>query len=56
MLTTLHYVDVSDEDMMRAVGSICPLLEEVLFCQRHTTNPALVPEELESILKTWPKV
>jgi len=57
-LTKLDYVDVLDKDMLLAVGSLCPLLEEVDFYQRLAHNSSnnvhiFIPEELKNILSKW---
>lgn len=54
-LTKLNNVLIEDVETLRAIGSICPNLQDVEFI-----STSLISEshsgEVETILKNWPKV
>ncbi|KAI9555851.1 hypothetical protein GHT06_018368 [Daphnia sinensis] len=55
-LTSIDFVNICDEMMMKAIGRMCPNLMEVTFSQMFHTDP-VTPDQLRSILVTeWPKV
>ena len=54
-LTNLDNVLVDDVDTLRAIGSICPNLQEVKFISTSLFSESH-PGEVEAILKNWPKV
>ena len=69
LLTRLDFVNVKDEKMLRAVGALCPMLKEVVFCDRSfeteedydKENQIVLendvdPENLQAIFNGWPKV
>lgn len=67
-LTRIDAVNVYYKKMLTAVGALCPLLKEVVFCSKtlEWNDEVLEPitfdstvsrtEDLESILRGWPKV
>jgi hypothetical protein len=55
-LTSIDFVNIRDEIMMKAVGRMCPYLKEVTFSELLHTD-AITPDQLYCILTTeWPKV
>jgi hypothetical protein len=55
-LTSIDFVNIRDEILMKAVGRMCPHLKEVTFSELLHTD-AIPPDQLFSILTTeWPKV
>lgn len=67
-LTRIDAVNVYYMEMLNAVGALCPLLKEVIFCSETleydeenelepiTFDSTVSPEDLETILRGWPKV
>nr|SVE85417.1 EOG090X0431 [Daphnia pulicaria] len=54
-LTSIDFVNIRDEILMKAVGRMCPHLKEVTFSELLHTD-AISPDQLFSILTTeWPK-
>jgi hypothetical protein len=69
LLTRLDFVNVKHEKMLKAVGALCPMLKEVVFCDRSFASEEdydkenqivlendLDPENLQAIFNGWPKV
>ena len=71
LLTRIDFVNVKHEAMLKAVGELCPMLKEVVFCEKSFRcdwyssfdgfNPIQLnnitnPGDLQSIFSGWPKV
>jgi len=57
-LTTVANLDVKNMRLLRAIGDLCPSLNEAHFSDRNPKEEAdeLNPEKAEAILRKWPKV
>jgi len=62
-LTSINGVNPCDKEMLLAIGFLCPLLQEASFhviCELPKkdglSDKLLSPDELETVLKKWPKV
>ena len=55
-LTSIDFVNIRDETMMKAIGQMCPHLKEATFTEWLHAD-AIAPDQIFSILTTeWPKV
>ena len=63
-LKDLEFVSILDVDLLRAIGSACPYLTQVVFGEEKEglypegklSKDSVSPECLESIFGVWPKV
>ena len=66
-LTKLDYFPIAEEVTFRAIGALCPFLENVMLCgfnsesENHSRgldqrSVMITPEKLNAALKDWPKV
>jgi len=57
-LIHLHNATIDDADTLRAIAFLCPHLQKVDFISSPVSesSPTISPDEIESILKKWPKV
>lgn len=54
-LEKIEFIQLSDKESVRVVGSLCPHLKDIGFFE-NSRGPYTFPDELDPILNGWSKV